>query len=250
MIVRFILRRAFRHNGLKYASSIRGRRGYNGSLVEDAIDLAPKFDEQAWEEGVQETLSWAVDQAGNPGQTTLLEDFFTPKALDYCEITQEDFDPEEFVSIIKDDLGDDYYFAINEIIDETAQMLDELREECHTSFIENLAYRMMFGSAAAGRYATKYAFGAGRYLPTPGGVYANMDTAIRAYEIAAARNGYKSTSTPEGRSYNREKNRQWLIQRFGSGKTQPVTSRSGMENMPGYAAYQKAAARNGKIIRP
>jgi hypothetical protein len=248
MLLRFILRGVFRSNGIKKnLSRIKGRSRFG---AEDAIDLAPRFDQQAWEEGVQETLSWAVDQAGNPGQTTLLEDFLTPKALDYCEITQEEFDPEEYVSVMKDELGDDYYFAINEIIDETALMLDELREECHTSLMENVGYRMMSGSAAAGRYASKYAFGAGRYLPTPYRAHSNMDTAIRSYQAAAIRRGYKSTDTAAGRAFNSEKNRQNLIKRFGSGPTKAFRSSSGMDRAPGYAAYQQAAARNGKIIKP
>jgi len=242
------MRSSYRANGLKNLSRVKGRGSQFDAV--DALDVAPKFDEQAWEEGINDTLSWAEDQAGNPGQTTLIVDYLSPKVLDYCELTQEEYDPDEFVNVMQDELGDDYYYAINEIIDEMALMLDELRDACHQSFLENVASNILFGSSRAARYASKYAFGAGRYLPTPNRQYANMDTALRSYQAAAIRNGYKSTSTPEGRSYNREKNRQWLIQRFGSGKTQPVTSRSGMEKMPGYAAYQQAAARNGKIIRP
>jgi len=135
MLIRFLLRRAMRGSyraaGLKNLSRVRGRRGYNGSLIEDAIDLAPRFDEQAWEEGVNDILSWAEDQAGNPGQTTLIVDYLSPKVLDYCELTQEEYDPEEFVDVMKDELGDDYYYAINEIIDEMSNMLDELRDACH-----------------------------------------------------------------------------------------------------------------------
>lgn len=243
MLIRFLIRRALRNsyrtNGLKYLSRVRGRRGYNGSLVEDAIDLAPKFDEQAWEEGVNDILSWAEDQAGNAGQTTLIVDYLSPKVLDYCELTQEEYDPDEFVNVMQDELGDDYYYAINLIIDEMASMLDELRDACHQSFLENAAFRLGFGFGSAAAY-----------LDTPTRKYKNMASAYTAYQQAAIRNGYKTPTTAANRSFNKEKNREWLIQRFGTGPTKPIISASGLDRMPGYAAYQQAAARNGKIIKP
>lgn len=247
--MRRALRSSYRANGLKNLSRVKGRGSQFDAL--DAYDVAPKFDEQAWEEGINDTLSWAEDQAGNAGQTTLIVDYLSPKVLDYCELTQEEYDPDEFVSVMQDELGDDYYYAINLIIDEMASMLDELRDACHQSFIENVANNILFGSNRAARYASKYAFGAGRYLPTPNRQYANMDTALRSYQQAAIRNGYKTPTTAANRSFNKEKNRQWLIQRFGTGKTQAFGgSASGLERNPGYAAYQQAAARNGKIIKP
>lgn len=221
MLLRFILRGVFRSNGIKKnLSRIRGRSRFG---AEDAFRLSPKFDEQAWEEGVNDILSWAEDEAGNAGQVTLIVDYLSPKVLDYCELTQEEFDPEEFVSVMQDELGDTYYYAINEIIDEMALMLDELREACHQSFMENFASRFSNPSTVA---------------------------AAANYQALAIRRGYRSTDTAAGRKFNSEKNRQNLIRRFGSGPTKAWRSSSGMDRAPGYAAYQQAAARNGKIIKP
>lgn len=227
------MRNSYRANGLRNLSRVRGRNAFNAV---DAYDVAPKFDEQAWEEGVNDTLSWAEDQAGNAGQTTLIVDYLSPKVLDYCELTQEDYDPEEFVTVMQDELGDTYYYAINEIIDEMALMLDELRDACHESFLENVASKLMFGS--------------GRFLPTPNRTFSNYASALSNYNAAAARNGYLPSTSAANRKSNSQLRRQYLITRFGSGPTKPVSSASGLDRMPGYAAYQQAAARNGKIIRP
>lgn len=228
MLFRFLLRGVFRSNGLKNLSRIRGRGGFG---AEDALDLLPRFDEQAWEEGINDILSWAEDQAGNAGQVTLIVDYLSPKVLDYCELTQEEYDPTEFVNVMQDELGDTYYNAINEIIDEMASMLDELRDACHQSFMENLAFRFGTGGASSR-------------------IYGSQENALRIYEAARIRNGYRTTETAAGRAFNSEKNRQSLIKRFGTGPTKAWRSASGMDRMPGYAAYQQAAARNGKIIKP
>ena len=243
MLFRFLLRRALRSSyrkyGLRNLQRIKGRNRNGGLGLDDAIDLAPKFDEQAWEEGINDILSWAEDQAGNAGQVTLIVDYLSPKVLDYCEFTQEEYDPEEFVSVMQDELGDTYYYAINEIIDEMSLMLDELRDACHQSFLENAAFRLgnPFGYASL-------------YISTPNRQYRNMATAIAAYGNARIANGYRSTDTPAGRAFNSEKNRQNLIRRLGPGPTKAWRSASGMDRVPGYAAYQQAAARNGKIINP
>jgi hypothetical protein len=236
MLFRFLLRGIFRSNGLKNLSRIRGRGRFG---AEDAFNLAPKFDENAWEEGINDILSWAEDQAGNPGQVTLIVEYLSPKVLDYCQVTQEEYDPEEFVSLMQDELGDTYYYAINEIIDEMALMLDELRDACHQSFLENAAFRlgMGFGSAAS-------------YLSTPSRVYSSNAAAFASYQSSAIRRGYRITDTATSRAFNSEKNRQSLIKRFGTGPTKAWKSASGLDSTPGYAAYQQAAARNGKIIKP
>lgn len=232
------LRASYRFNGLSNLNRIRGR-GTRRLGVEDALDVAPRFDEQAWEEGVNDILSWAVDQAGNAGQVTLITDYLAPKVLDYCEYTQEEYDPEEFVRLMQDELGDTYYYAINEIIDEMASMLDELRDSVHQSFLENALFALgnPFGYAAL-------------YVSTPNRQYASNASALLSYDAAAMRNGYRSPTSSAGLKYNRELNRQKLIKQFGAGRTRAWKSASGMENNPGYAAYKAAAARNGKIINP
>ena len=231
--------KATKYAGLRYPWKIKNRRNAYGDVIEDALDLAPRFDEAEWESGVQDILSWAEGQAGNPGQVTLINDYLSPKVIQYCAEIEQDFDPEEFVNLMQQELGDTYYYAINEIIDEMALMLDELRDACHQSFLENAAFRLGTG------FRTLF-----MHTPTPNRQYANMAAAFAAYETARIRNGYKTTDTPEGRAFNSEKNRQSLIKRFGTGPTKAWRSASGMDMVPGYAAYQQAAARNGRIIKP
>jgi hypothetical protein len=236
--VKRALRASYRHNGLSDFNRLRGR-GTRRLGAEDGLELIPRFDEQAWEEGVNDVLSWALDQAGNAGQETLITDYLAPKVLDYCEYTQEEYNPEEFVRVMQDELGDTYYYAINEIIDEMALMIDELRDAVHQSFLENAAFALgnPFGYAAL-------------YASTRNRQYANNAAALLNYDAAAIRNGYRSATSSAGRKYNRELNRQKLIKQFGSGRTRAWKSASGMENNPGYASYKAAAARNGKIINP
>jgi hypothetical protein len=243
-IIRGLSKNYYQNKAIKYAGlrspwKIKNRRNAYGDIIEDAVDLAPKFDEAQWESGVQDILNWAEGQAGNPGQVTLINDYLSPKVIQYCAEIEEDFDPEEFVNLMQEELGDTYYYAINEIIDEMSLMLDELRDACHQSFMENLAFRSATGFS--------YAF---MHASTPHRQYANMASAFAAYDGARVRNGYRSTDTAAGRAFNSEKNRQNLIRRFGSGPTRAWKSASGMEMVPGYAAYQQAAARNGKIIKP
>jgi hypothetical protein len=237
LIKNYYQRKAVKYAGLRSPWRIKNRRNAYGDVIEDAIDLAPKFDEAQWESGVRDILDWAEGQAGNAGQITLINDYLSPKVIQYCAEIEEDFDPEEFVNLMQEELGDTYYYAINEIIDEMSLMLDQLRDACHQSFLENAAWRLGVG------------FGS-MFMSTPNRQYPSMAHAFAAYQTARLKNGYRTTDTPAGRAFNSERNRQSFIKRYGPGPTKPWKSASGMEMMPGYAAYQQAAARNGRIIKP
>ena len=237
-LIRYGERKAIKYAGLRNSYGIG-----KGSIVQDIgniLDYAPQFDENSWESGCQDILNAAVDKAGNAGQETLIQDYFEPKALEYCRLAQQDFDSADFIEKMGNELGDTYYYAINEIIAETADQLDELRDSCDQSFMENVMFNK-FGHIAGFTYL---------YRNTNNRMYGNMNSAIQAYSQAAVRNGYKTGDSSYASKYNLEKNRQSLISRFGSGRTIPWRSSSGMENVPGYAAYQAAAKRNGKIINP
>lgn len=96
------------------------------------LDNLKTFDEQLWEESYTEIIAAQEEKAGNSGQTTLLseEQYFPGYATEYCKEESEEYDPVEFVSEVSNDLGDYYYNAIREIIDECADELLEAWAQC------------------------------------------------------------------------------------------------------------------------
>jgi hypothetical protein len=204
--------------------------------VEDLLDIyqiSPKFDENYWESTYTDVIESMVQFAGNPGQQTLLTDYFPDPAKAYCSTAEKDYDPVAFVNYVQARLGDTYYYAINEIIDECSLILQEVWDQSKQTLMEGL-----FGQS----FGTDFS--------TVNRIYGSNRDALASYQAAAARNGDRTGNSPEDNKFNAEKRRQSLIKRFGSGPTKPLSSRSGMENIPAYAAYQQAAARNGKIIKP
>jgi hypothetical protein len=108
-----------------YISTVRSNVGTSLRLYEN-------FDEQLWEESYTEIIAAQEEKAGNAGQETLLgeQEYFIGAAENYCSIYGEDYDPQQFVSRVRSDLGDDYYNAIREIIDECAVELEEAWAQC------------------------------------------------------------------------------------------------------------------------
>ena len=102
------------------------------SNIGSALRLSENFDEQLWEEAYTEIIAAQEEKAGNAGQTTLLSEqqYFPGYAENYCSFNGEDYDPAEFVSTVSNDLGDDYYNAIREIIDECSAELEEAWAQC------------------------------------------------------------------------------------------------------------------------
>lgn len=105
-------------------------RRTSGTLFEDLRSSRlgdGYFNNELWESHYTEIIENQVDKAGNSGQETLLEEteYFPSPALEYCKENGKDYDPEKFVDFVKNDLGDTYYYAINEIIDECSQELLE-----------------------------------------------------------------------------------------------------------------------------
>ena len=102
------------------------------SNIGSALRLSENFDEQLWEEAYTEIIAAQEEKAGNAGQTTLLSEqqYFPGYAENYCSVNGEDYDPAEFVSTLSNDLGDNYYNAIREIIDECAVELEEAWAQC------------------------------------------------------------------------------------------------------------------------
>jgi hypothetical protein len=102
------------------------------SNVGSSLRLYENFDEQLWEENYTEIIAAQEEKAGNAGQETLLgeQQYFPGYAENYCSLYAEDYDPAGFVSRVRSDLGDDYYNAIREIIDECATELEEAWAQC------------------------------------------------------------------------------------------------------------------------
>ena len=102
------------------------------SNIGSSLRLGDNFNEELWEEAYTEIIAAQEEKAGNAGQTTLLSEqqYFPGYAENYCQLYGEDYDPQEFVSRVSSDLGDDYYNAIREIIDECAEELEEAWAQC------------------------------------------------------------------------------------------------------------------------
>lgn len=109
----------------RYISTARSNLG-------SSLRLGDNFDEGLWEEAYTEIIAAQEEKAGNSGQETLLgeQQYFPGYAENYCQLNAEDYDPAEFVSRVSSDLGDDYYNAIREIIDECAVELEEAWAQC------------------------------------------------------------------------------------------------------------------------
>lgn len=229
-LARFLIRNLAR-SASRRALSSRGARNYSAlDEIEDLADLyalSPQFDEKGWEEGYTEVIESMVEYAGNPGQETLLTDYFPGPAKRYCSEAEQDYDPEAFVDYVKFDLGDTYYNAISQIIDECSLILHEVWDQNYQNdnFLE-----VLFG-------------GADRY--TPGRTFSSMRQALDHYTYARAANGYRIADTAANRRYNSEKNRQALIKRFGSGPTKAWKGLTGIESTPGFNSYSTQMIANG-----
>ena len=97
--------------------------GYDGGLNPDL-----------WEEYSTELIEAQIEKAGNAGQETLLgDDYFRKHAIDFCETVSDEYDDRAFVNYMEAELGDEYYNAINEIIDECSQELYEAWDAAYSN---------------------------------------------------------------------------------------------------------------------
>lgn len=193
-------------------------------LFSNTVDQ--RFDEDLWEGYYYDIIEAQQDKAGNAGQETLLSDeYFGGDAKQYCRINGKNYEPEEFISYVKNNLGDDYYYAINIIIEECAI---ELYEAWDRSFSNDGIGDKLFGGD----------MGSNRR------VYGSFSNALAVYSAAAAKRGYDLSGSAAGNAKNRELNRQSLIKRFGTGPTKAWNT----SNYYGSASYVNAAKKNGKNL--
>jgi hypothetical protein len=176
--IRYVARQAF---GSKRLNRPYGRSGY-GSLTSAYMDARSAaggyLDQNLWEESYTEIIESQADKAGNAGQETLLgDDYFGKEAKEHCAENGKDYDPEKFVSDMQFKLGDDYFNAINIII-----------EECSEELLE--AWDNSYGGD-----------GMGIEMFRSNTIYGNYSNALSHYSArAAARYGSKWNTTAAARS--------------------------------------------------
>lgn len=156
-----------------------------GSLINKTLQRGGYLDNELWEEAYTEVIDSQIDKAGNAGQETLLgDDYFRQSAKQYCATNGNDYNPEDFISYVKNDLGDDYYNAISEIT-----------EECSEELLEAWDY------AYAGDGMGEFLFG--RYQPARN-VFGSQANALARYNaLASARYGRNWNTTSAARERSR-----------------------------------------------
>lgn len=227
--IRYVAREAFSAKSLIKKAP---RRGFSslfdaGSALRNVSGgrsgiFGGHLDQGLWEQNYTDVIEAQADKAGNAGQETLLgPDYFQNSAKDYCKIYGEEFDPDKFISYVKNALGDTYYYAINIIIDECAQ---ELYEAWDSSYGGDNIGEKLFGVYQGGGRRT----------------YGSFGNALAVYSANAARNyGTNWNSNAAANARNAATASKFLA------ANPKGTARA---EMPGMAAYRAAAARNGKKI--
>lgn len=185
---------------------------------------ASVFHEDIWEELYIEIIEAQQDKAGNSGQETLLSDeYFGGSAKNFCKQYGEDYNPEQFVSYVQNDLGDDYYNAISIIIDECAEELIEAWDRATSN--DGIGEKLFGGAIGSQRR-----------------VYGSFSNALAIYQSSAISRGYDFSGTAAANAKNRALNKQTTI---NFRKNNPDgTAR------PSYvsASYRNAARKNGKNL--
>ncbi len=204
-----------------------GRRGFD-SLTEAAQAAnrmrGGQLNEGMWEEYYTETIDAQKDKAGNSGQETLLgDDYFGKEAKQFCRSVGTDYDPQRFISSVKDGLGDDYYNAISEIIEECSIELVEAWDRAYSN--DGVGEKLFGGSLGGG----------GRRQ------FADMRTAFASYSSRATKNyGANWNSHASAVARNRETATKFLSANpRGTARSSFISS-----------SYRSAAAKNGRPLPP
>jgi len=223
MMLRRFIARAFT---LSYTAGKIRRGGAFSSLIQTVSRTTGGLDSKIWEENYTDVIENQVGKAGNAGQETLLgDDYFGNYAKDYCKDNGEDYDPDKFVSYVKDKLGDDYYYAINEIIDECSQELFEAWDE---SYRNDGIGEKLFGG-----------FRGSTFFTSNKSLYGNFSNAMAIYSRNAARtygSNWNTNSAANARS------------RATATKFLAANPRGIRRNEFVSSQYRAAAARNGKRL--
>lgn len=206
------------------------------------------YDDSGWEEAYTEILESTIQLASRKytGQATLIEEDMIPAARKYCEYVGKDFDPEKFIRAVENELGDDKYNAVDEIIPETAEILYEVNQQIYGGYGSAFAFGAILGAGGRGRsrysssisrthsvkrykdylgYQSRNAFST-RYKP--GTVYGNDARALQAYQArATAKYGSDWNSRANSLSRSRASINRFLSQYPNGRPVNPI--REGLE---------------------
>ena len=155
-----------------------------------------KWHEDIWEQGYLEVIGYQAQKAGNSGQETLLgeEEYFPQAAKFFCMSSQQNYDAERFVAYVKQDLGDTYYYAINEIIDECSDELYEVWDMAYQN--EDIGEKL---------------FGLNSSFSTPSRLYSSNAAALAAYSSRATARGYDLSGRAGSNATNMALNRASIV---------------------------------------
>lgn len=90
------------------------------------------FNPEEWESTYPDILDDATYKSGNPGQDTILNEYWIQAAQEFCEQYDdydEGFSKDDFSYYIEGEIGDDKYNAVSEITDETGWELEQAYSE-------------------------------------------------------------------------------------------------------------------------
>lgn len=123
------------------------------------------LNDYAWEESATSLIEATIGQAGNPGQEAIINDELIPLSLSYIEINNKEFEYIAFRLHIQANLGEEKYNAIDLIVEDLAEGLNEL----HNSIYGNNGFNFAITGLgiSLGSYARKLSSGL-RDMPASG----------------------------------------------------------------------------------
>lgn len=185
------------------------KHGIEEVLEDLAFTKLGGFDDDAWEGASKEIIEIQQERAGNPGQETILKDYFTPIAESYCNSIQGDYTPEGFIIEMKSELRDDMYEAISEIIEECSNELEDLHAHVYGNYGMSFLYGSTIGRSSRFYNSVRGTNGAKSYqsylndltkntfssMYTPNRYFASNQHAFNSWESGAiAKYGFKWNS--------------------------------------------------------
>ena len=205
MLYRKIIRASLRRSNFRRSPRREGniynfaKHGIEEVLEDLAITNAFGFDDDAWEGACEEVIEMQEERAGNPGQETILKDYFAPAAKSYCQNQNEDYTPEGFIIQMGIDLREDMYEAISEIIEECANELEQVHAQIFGGYGLSFLYGGTIGRSSRFYNSVRGSNGARSYqnilndltkntfssMATPNRVFGSNQQAFQVWQAGA-----------------------------------------------------------------